>query len=272
MLLAIVAAVTIPFNWTPGQIEVAVKINGTPATFLLDTAAEFSVVSTRLARQLGVVTTRRGGGDFVEGLDMEVGALKFERQRLMVIPFDTYVDRGRQIDGLIGFDFFAAYTVGIDFQQKQLTVAPRQSFSPPEAAVAVPLAFVGRLPVVLAHVTLAGGELVQAKLVVDTGASQSVMFRNPFSRAHRLFDRGGKESVSPSLASGSHRVVDVGVDGVRVGGLTFDHPPAQAYLDWTGAAGSDSTDGLIGNALLSRYRIHVDYANRLLFFEPVKKD
>ena len=43
------AGITVPFTWTPGQIEVAVAVNGTPATFLLDTGSEYSVVSTMLA-------------------------------------------------------------------------------------------------------------------------------------------------------------------------------------------------------------------------------
>jgi len=43
----------IPFTWTPGQIEVAVRVNDRPATFLLDTGAEYSTISARLAAAIG---------------------------------------------------------------------------------------------------------------------------------------------------------------------------------------------------------------------------
>jgi hypothetical protein len=217
-----------------------------------------------------LVTATRAGREFADGVNLAIGAIALERQRVMVLSFDSYYERDRHIDGLIGFDFFAAYVVGIDFQQKELTVWRPDAFAPPEPAIAVPLAFVGRVPVVGAELTLPGGELLRARLLVDTGASQAIMFRNPFSRAHRLFDRAGRVSTAPSLASGQQRLVDIELNAARVGELTFDHPPALAFVDPTGSAGSTDTDGLIGNALLSRYRVYVNYSNRLMFFAPLR--
>jgi hypothetical protein len=265
------SAVTIPFVWTPGQIEVAVGVNGTPATFLLDTGSEYSIVSTRLAEELGIAATARGARDFADGVNLHIGPLTLERQRVIVMPFETFYERGRQIDGLIGYDVFMRYVVTIDYQRKTLTLSRPAGFVPPPVAVVIPIVFSGRLPVVAATLTLAGRAPLASRLMVDTGASQSIMLRNPYSRANRLLDGGGRESSAPSLASGRQRTIDIDVEELAIGALTFDRPRAQAFLDSAGSAGSTDIDGLIGNTLLSRFVVTVDYTSRRLLFEPIAR-
>jgi predicted aspartyl protease len=273
LLIAVTHAApdVVPFTWTPGQIEVAVRVNDRPATFLVDTGAEYSVVSARLASALGLPVERGAGRDFAGGVTLTIGGTTLANQRVMVMPFDTYYQRGRDIDGLVGYDFFAAYAVSIDFTGKRLRIEPSGSFIAPRAAVSVPIEFSGRLPVVRSRLTLADGRALDARLMVDTGASQAVILRHPFAVTHRLFDLGGAESTAPSLASGVRRTTAVPVARVEVGTWTFDRPAVLAFAEPVGSAGSTETDGLIGNTLLSRFVLHVDYSRKRLLFEPSKR-
>jgi hypothetical protein len=263
--------VTLPFVWTPGQIEVAVSVRGAPATFLLDTGSEYSIVSTRLARELGLAIEHRGARDFAGPVDLAIGPIAMRDQRVMVMPFDTYYARGRHIDGLLGYDVFARYAVKIDWRAKTLTFLEPASFRPPAAAIAVPIEFSGRLPVVTAALHLAPGRTVQARLMVDTGASQSVMLRYPFAETHALFSLAAGEKSAPSLADGTRRLVTIPADGLAVGALTFDRPEVLAFTQPIGSAASTETDGLIGNTLLSRFTLYVDYAGKRLYFEPLRR-
>src|SRR6266567_3784606 len=79
-----------PFAWTPGQIEVAVRVNGAPATFLLDTGAEYSVVSARRATQDGIAVDAAAGGQFADAVTLQQKSVLLMHQRVMVMPFDTY--------------------------------------------------------------------------------------------------------------------------------------------------------------------------------------
>ena len=263
--------ITVPFVWTPGQIEVAVTINGTPATFLLDTGSEYSIVSTRLASQLKLQPERRGARDFADGLALEMGAVRLDDQRVMVMPFETYYERGRKIDGLVGYDLFAAYAVRIDFAAKTLTLWPAAAFKAPRAAVEVPLEFASRLPVIRGMIRLAGGRTLSARLMVDTGASQAVILRHPFSTTHALFALGGAQTEAPSLASGTRKLTEIPVEQVSVGEWTFDRPQVLAFAEPTGSGGYTATDGLIGNTLLSRFTLYVDYARKRLLLEPRRR-
>lgn len=263
--------VTIPFKWTPGQIEVAVDVNGTPATFLLDTGSEYSIVSTRLANVLHLSTMQIGPRDFTDEVTLNVGGITLAGQRVMVMPFDGYNARGRSIDGLIGYHFFAAYTVRIDFAAKTLTAWKPSAFEAPAAAIEVPITFAGYLPVVAATVRLPGDRTLDARLMIDTGASQAVFLRYPFATTHQLIDPAGQRTTAPSLADGTRTLIDVPVEQVSIGSLTFDRPHVRAFAEPAGSAGATDTDGLIGNTLLSRFTVYVDYARKRVLFEPVRR-
>jgi predicted aspartyl protease len=270
-MLAAPAGITIPFVWTPGQIEVAVEVNGTPATFLLDTGSEYSIVSTRLANALHLSTMQIGPRDYSDDVTLNVGGLMLAGQRVMVMPFDGYYARGRTIDGLIGYHFFASYSVRIDFAAKTLTAWKSSAFEAPQAAIDVPITFAGQLPVVAARVRLPGNRTLDARLMVDTGASQAVFLRQPFAAKHQLLDPNGQRTAAPSLADGTRTLVDVPAEQVSVGELTFDRPNVRAFADPVGSAASTDTDGLIGNTLLSRFTLYVDYARKRLLFEPARR-
>lgn len=262
------APVTVPFAWTPGQIEVAVTVNGTAATFLLDTGSEYSVVSTRLAGRLGLTLETRGPRGFARGVALGVGSIAMKNQHVMVMPFDTYYSRGRQIDGLLGYDVFDRYAVRIDFRGKSLTFWDPAAFEAPKLAVPVRITFAGRLPVVAGTVRLAGARRLPVRLMVDTGASQSIVLRHPFSSKHGLFALAKGETTTPSLASGTRRVAQIPAEQLTIGALTFDRPQLLAFTERVGSAASTNTDGLIGNTLLSRFTLYVDYARKRLLFEP----
>jgi len=265
------AGITIPFAWTPGQIEVAVDVNGTPATFLLDTGSEYSIVSTRLAQALRLATERRGVRDFADGVTLAMKGVTLADQRVMAMPFDSVNARGRNIDGLIGYDFFAAYTVRIDFATKTLTAWKPSTFEPPQAAVEVPITFAGRLPVIAARLRLTRERTLDARLMVDTGASQAVFLRYPFAMDHQLIGPASQRTSAPSLADGTRTLIDVPVEQVSVGSLSFDRPSVRAFAEPVGSAGGTATDGLIGNTLLSRFTVYVDYARKRLLFEPARR-
>jgi predicted aspartyl protease len=258
----------VPFAWTPGQIEISVRVNHAPATFLVDTGAEYSVVSSRLAAHLSLPTEKRGSRDFADDVTLTIGNVTLEHQRVMVMPFTTFYDRGRAIDGLIGHDLFARFVVGIDFTGKAVTVWQPTQFRAAKAAVVVPIEFAGRLPVIPSVFHLSDGRALKARLMVDTGASQAVILRYPFADQHGLLDLAGKPSTAPSVADGPRKLVDIPVEQVTISKWTFDRPAVLAYAEPLGSGAYTESDGLIGNTLLSRFTLYVDYPHQRLLFEP----
>jgi Aspartyl protease len=265
----------VSFVWTPGQIEVPVHVNEAASTFILDTGSEYSIVSSRLASRLKLPTERTRGRDFADDVRLKVGDIALEHQRVMVMPFDTYYAKGRNIDGLLGYDVFARFVVTIDFTGRALRLWPPTAYKPPKAAIKVPLEFSGRLPVVSSTITLPDRRTLRARLMVDTGASQAVILRYPFANENGLFETVGnvdaKTSSAPSLASGELKLVEIPAVDVSVAKWTFDRPLVQAHREPTGSGAYTDTDGVIGNTLLSRFRMTVDYPHKRLLLEPAPK-
>jgi Aspartyl protease len=262
----------IPFTWTPGQIEIAVRVNDTHATFLLDTASEYSVVSSRLAAQLHLALEHTHGRDFADDVWLAIGGITLEHQRVMVMPFEGYYAQGRSIDGLIGYDLFARFVVAIDFTERRLTVSEPSSFKRSADTIAVPIDFVGRLATVQSKVGLTDGRSLGAHLVVDTGAPQGVILRYPFAEANGLLNSGSVASgpVAPALRRKLQTLIDVPVQEVSIGDWTFDHPRVEAQHAPSGSGAFTSTDGLIGNTLLQRFVLFVDYPHRRLLLKPLR--
>jgi len=262
----------IPFTWTPGQIEIAVRVNDAHATFLLDTASEYSVVSSRLAAQLHLALEHTHGRDFADDVWLAIGGISLEHQRVMVMPFDGYYAQGRSIDGLIGYDLFARFVVAIDFTERRLTVSEPSSFKRSADTIAVPIDFVGRLATVQTKIRLTDGRSLGARLVIDTGASQGVILRYPFAEANGLLNSGSVASgpVAPALRRKLQTLIDVPVQEVSIGDWTFDHPRVEAQRAPSGSGAFTSTDGLIGNTLLQRFVLFVDYPHRRLLLKPLR--
>jgi hypothetical protein len=260
----------IPFTWTPGQIEIAVRVNDAHATFLLDTASEYSVVSSRLAAQLHLALEHTHGRDFADDVWLAIGGISLEHQRVMVMPFDGYYAQGRRIDGLIGYDLFARFVVAIDFTERRLTVSEPSSFKRSADTIAVPIDFVGRLATVQTKIRLTDGRSLGARLVIDTGASQGVILRYPFAETNGLLDSGSVASgpVASALRRELQTLIDVPVQEVSIGDWTFDHPRVEAQRAPSGSGAFTSTDGLIGNTLLQRFVLFVDYPHRRLLLKP----
>ena len=116
LLLAAAPCHSTPFHWTPGQIEIRVSVNGRPPrTFILDSGAEYSIVSSDLAKELGLKTAPRGPREFASGVSVDINGVQLANQDVMVMPLDNFKKQQRDIQGLIGYDFFVDRAVTSDY-------------------------------------------------------------------------------------------------------------------------------------------------------------
>jgi hypothetical protein len=120
-----------------GHMAVQVKVNGKgPFRLVFDTGAPMMLVTTRLAKEAGVIkkdAKAPGLGLFnfmgtpVAIKEFEMGGLKAQDVQTMVMDHPTVAAMesffGR-IDGIVGFPFFARYRMTIDYQAKEMTFEP----------------------------------------------------------------------------------------------------------------------------------------------------
>lgn len=132
-----VKTVVVPFEVLKSKhIAVKVKINGKgPYRLIFDTGAPFTLVNTRVARDSGMVAKNAAPAWFALFNQMEparmksfeLGDVKVENTSAAIMDHPTVEMISKvlgPIEGLIGFPFFARYKMTIDYQARQMTLAP----------------------------------------------------------------------------------------------------------------------------------------------------
>ena len=189
LLVAAVAAAApdeLPFEFTTRQPIVRVRVNGgEPVPFVVDTGASIHLIDSDLVRTLGGVQVQAppggrqisGGGQgsiavqTVDGLTFAVGSVSWTNQRATVVPLGY--PKTKHYAGLIGAPILMRYVPQFDFAEQLLRLFEPSDYRPPPGAVLVPFELQENLPVV--RVTIdAGSGPMEARLMVDTGASQFI--------------------------------------------------------------------------------------------------
>jgi len=261
-------ALEIPFRWTPGQIEVQVSIDGRPPIWcILDSGAEFSMLDAEVAKTLKLGPgVRRGGRERIENVTLAIGPVRMRGQSMTLWSLDNFRRQKREIRGVVGCELFERYAVTIDYQRQVVIVTEPPSFHPNPNATEFPITFAGRLPVIRTSLKI-GPNVIPARLMIDTGASQAVILRYPFANEHQLFGAQDKTTTSETVATGPTPFVTLSVDELRLGRWRFPDPRVKAYGTQRGAGGGTSTDGLLGNDILHHFRVTFDYSRKRLLLE-----
>jgi hypothetical protein len=272
--------IEIPFEFRTQQPIVTIRVNGSePLPFVVDTGASVNVIETGLLPSLmkgqpaGPLRTMSGGGEgtvqaqTVESLSFAAaGVVAWTHQRATAVSLGY--PKGKHFAGLIGAPILMQYVVQFAFERRVMRLIDPASYVPPKGAVQVPFELQDDLPIV--HATIdAGSGPIDARLMVDTGASQFVELNRPFVDAHKLVDlmpdaaatsrAAGIGTPAPVLRGTARRVV--------FGGRAFDAPVIGLSRATSGSSARSERDGIIGNDLLRHFTMTVDYRRRVIVLE-----
>jgi hypothetical protein len=261
------APIEIPFHWTPGQIEIEVSVNGSaPRWFLLDSGAEYSAIDSDLVRALGLPSTTPAV--LAKRAVLAIGPIELRPESVVAMSFDHFRKRKRDINGVIGYELFQRYAVTFDYARKVVILEEPKAFRPRKEAVRLPLTFAGKLSAIEVGFTLPDGRKHTASVMLDSGASQAMIFRHPYATEHHLLEAVTATTTSPSLAQGTLDFGQLVVKELRIGPWRLASPATQIYMHRRAAGGGTDTDGLIGNDVLRRFRVTFDYSRKALWLEP----
>jgi hypothetical protein len=254
-------AASVPFQFRNGLLWIEVSAAGSsrPLRFLLDSGASKSVIDLTTARRCGL---RLGRAVLVLGVGGEAEARRVVGFRGQVagqaLPSDLLALRldnviaatGENCDGLLGADFFRDRIVQVDFATRQfrlLTSCPASAtaFALPaknlNQAICVPIAVNGR-----------ASQWVR----VDTGCDEALQWvaSGEPTRLGRKVSIG-VSSASPGYLKTNVKIGDQLFAGIRTGLHHREIFPGEA--------------GLLGNGLLSRFRLTFDGVAHRVVFEPL---
>lgn len=114
----------------------------------------------------------------VHGLNYDFGPVKAVMQTALVLEedyFDLDNSMGISIDGILGMDLFMRYVVKVDYETNTITLVEPDRFKPSSSYESLDIELIQGKPYVNVMTQLDNGELLTNKLLVDCGASLSLM-------------------------------------------------------------------------------------------------
>jgi hypothetical protein len=173
---------------------------------------------------------------------------------------------GEKIDGIIGYSFFSRYIVHINFDSSFITVfSPGKYRYPYEGTVLHP-SFTS-LPI--QFVTVKDKRKLGFNFYFDTGAGLCFLMSEKFVQDSSIMLSRRRPVVTQAEGMGGKLQMRLTVvKEVKIGPYRFRNVPTYLYDDDFNVTSYPFTGGLIGNDLLRRFNLTINYPNREIHLEP----
>ena len=259
------------------QIYLQARINNSePMWFLLDTGATWSILDVDKAKELGIRSEDKRTLDlgqintvtttFAKDALLDISGVKIPVKTLAVMP--VKLRHAPQIVGLIGSELFKRFVVKIDYLTKTIELFEPKSYEYTGPGERLPMDIIGEIPHIKVNLSK-GVSSLSAKVLVDTGASQTLMLYAPFVEKHQLLEttEGTIKLKAGGLGGGSFDY-KVRAKAVKLGNFSFDSPLINFS---TGRGAADQRDGILGNGFLNRFNLIIDYSRNQVILEPMER-
>ena len=275
--------VTVPIELYHNRVYLPARIDSSaPLTLVLDNGASVSGVQDSVAHALGIRPSRKatltGNGQatlsvaLANHVTFDVGGATIREPFVAILPYDEFAHHeGRLNAGVLGKDTFARFVVDVDYAAHTLTLRDPATFTYGGSGIVIPL-HVRRDATgawMAARITLPGAGALDARLGLDMGTYSALRLYGPFVKRRALL--GTVPGAVPTFGFGLGGELPVRlarVQSLDIGPLHVVGPVAEFSVADSGATARADVDGTIGGAILSRYRVIVDYAHRRMILEP----
>lgn len=291
----------IPFELDDNLIYVRVSVNGSrPLSFILDTGAH-SMIHARQARSIGLKLKLIGQGGGIgtkqpdvylvtEKVSFSLTGVVLSPARLLALSLDAAEscvnefnideegrkipsDRSKQsearreVDGILGKEFFDQFVVEIDYAQRLLNVYGPSSYKYAGTGKSIALEIGEQHIFAQAQIRAAGRAPLAARFLLDTGSAHAVSLLKPFIDKHNLLPSTEGMTSLPACGLGGHAKEQSWIgtlEALQLGEFKINGPVTEFRL----SEPNTDADGFIGGAALRRFKVIFDYSRRRMILEP----
>jgi hypothetical protein len=269
-----------PFHMiTGGIITVKIQIQGYPDTlnFVLDTGSGGISLDSMTADRLKMKTelsdrTIRG----IAG----IRKVKFAYNKTMLLPGIT-VDSlnfhindyeiltmayGEKIDGIIGYSFLSRYIVMINYDSLKISVYSKGRIKYPRGGFLLKPSLVN-IPVFSSSIK--DDRELTSRFYFDTGAGMCLLLSSDFVSDSVFINPKRKFHTTQAEGLGGKAPMRQGViRQVKIGPYRFKKVPTYIFDDEYNVTSYPYLGGLIGNDLLRRFNLIINYERRDIYMMP----
>jgi hypothetical protein len=257
------------------------KVQNVDVWFLLDTASA-CVLSQKVAEKLGLSPP----GDSPAGGMKEsrpprplpgitvafpgVAATLSSVSSFDLDPFQTAL--GHRVDGILGAPFFESFVVELDYARATVTLSDPKVYRSARRATAIAAKVAAGYPYVEGTLALRGNPPIPGSFLIDTGVDNAVILFSPFVASHDLLGGQPKTTPDAGLQAGDGDLEAVlRAENLKLGPFTFREPVVQLSRSSRGLLADSKHAGLIGGAVLARFRVTLDLPHNRLWLEKNRR-
>jgi len=199
---------------------------------------------------------------------LTVGDLVVDSLRLQVNDYDILSSvYGQKIDGILGYSFFSRYLVRVDYDSSRLDVFTKGPIRYPSGGFLLRPRLFG-LPMLEGH--LADARAFKGRFYFDTGAGLCLLFSSNFTADSAVFSPKRKKPVR-TQGAGLGGKTDMQLTTLRtfsLGPFHFRQIPTYIFEDSFDVTSYPQLGGLIGNDLLRRFNLIINYPHSEIYILP----
>jgi predicted aspartyl protease len=262
------------FEYKSRHLYLPVRLPGRDGEmyFLLDSGASMTVIDSAVAAEMrlpfgGTIPGAGAGGmtDFhmtrVPGLS--VGGIELSEQTVITFPVSGLLREFEDIEigGVLGYDFLSRFVTRIDFERSTITFTEPDSFTAPSGGRMIEAPLTHNIFTIPASI-----DATKAVFYLDTGANSSIIHAG---FAAKTGIAGGRRLLPIAIrgAGGDESASLCRFDSLVVAGFSIAGPVLAITHDMKGIGVLENVDGIVGNDILERFTVTLDYGNQRVFLE-----
>lgn len=204
----------------------------------------------------------------LENMRLSIGGINLDSLTMQVNDYDLLSSvYGEKIDGIIGYSFFSRYLVWVDYDSSKIDIYTKGPVKYPRGGFLLRPRLYG-LPMLEGR--LADARDINSRFYFDTGAGLCLLFSSEFTADSNVFSPRRKKPV-PTQGAGLGGKTDMQLTILKsfsLGPFHFHQIPTYIFDDSYDVTSYPQLGGLIGNDLLRRFNLIVNYPHSEIYIIP----
>ncbi len=205
--------------------------------------------------------------DFAKNNDLVLPGLKVKGLDFYVNNYEILTEvYGQKIDGIIGFSFLSKFILKINFDSSFIDVFDKGRIKYPPGGYLLRPIFTS-LPIQALRIK--DSRILNANFYIDTGAGLSFLLSKEFNQDSTFLSAKRKPVIVEAQGLGGKKRMTVTIiKEVKIGPYIFRKVPTHIMDDEYNVTSYPYTGGLIGNEILHRFNIILNYGKREIHLLP----
>jgi hypothetical protein len=279
--------VQIPIEIHNNLVVVRVILNGAlPLKFIIDTGVRTAILTRkefadilRLNYGRKLIIAGPGGTNLVEAyiandVSLTLPGVIGRGHALLVLEQDYLELRnhlGTDVHGILGYELFSRFIIQIDYKRKVMTLMLPEKFKPKKRFDVIPIRVQDTKPYLLAPISINAEHSLNAKLLVDTGASHGIMLEPesdpriimPEKTVENIIGRG----LGGEITGRTGRIESLEIGNYNIHKALANFPESDSYFSDTLKYARVDRNGTLGGEILSRFNIIFNFPHEKIYLK-----